>query len=688
MSVQKGNYIYSRICNDWKSTDSTKVIEKLGCTQYIEYRKWWGATERLYPSTYKWYIDIKDLGRFPSIVSAEQTIFQHSFFLSRNIDNGVGSGVEFYEFAQYEHSLQKACEVLTQYDVVFTIVEGDPFLNKPIDIPIQEECLPYDEPLSLLTHGEQKSLKLRDYQQECVRQMLSVNKGIIVAATGIGKTMIMCMYMKEFGGRYLIVVPSQKLVNQTMKTCKNILGIVFTVSNYNKRPYNLLDLQNIVIVALYQSSHKLKNIEGLNCIIFDECHNTVVLKGSNSNNVCEEKEEYSRFQQLLNYSCKKKFFFTATEKNIQSNREVISMDNEKVYGPVIFRYDLSRATSDGWLCDYLFHLVATKNKTVSCIKYIKRGYKTIIFCGKQKTVEQVYKELCVCLQDKHLPTTIDVYKLGEYDDIETVTNAFSDCIGQAVIVACRKITMGYDEPQVDTVIHCDLSTSSIMTHQRNGRAFRLHRDKVMATLVFLCDVSGSEREERLEQIRNLHRPVVYMKEIDKRFEERLEKERTKSSNEFSQIKVFVEGVFTNIEYKEIYNKCWEAVDGSEISYKKAKDIIKLSKPHPKSWADYIDLCYKDRRLYENPEEEYINVFEGRVVYLGLNHADYYTKEEYTRMFNTQQTTVINLSEICDRLHENDSKCPPTDLVIDMYNIYQLSDLISYSKKKRNCFFDR
>lgn len=667
--VTKGNYLYSRYCKSWRADNEANKRRKLGCTNWIEYRKWMCTTDLDNPNYYEGYIVFHDLGQFKSIRSAEQTIFQHPFFADKRIVDEDGSGTEFFDFPLYEQEiLQKMCEIVVQYDAKVELINGDPFPNK-IKKPIEE--IPDDLPLPSLTQSMEieavGTIEARPYQEKCLMKMLTVMAGIIVAATGIGKTVIMCLYMQKVGGKYLIIVPSKTLVNQTVKTCRKILGKSFTVYAYNRYSQRVLSKkENIVVVGLYQSSHKLVKLKGLECIIYDECHSTVVLNPPKDKN---GKLRLSMFQKLLRYDCKK-FFFTATEKNIVSESEdrPIDMTKEDIYGPVIFRYDLASAVKDGWLCDYLFHLVATDNKLNSCIKYVKSSSKTVIFCGKQKTVEEVYKKLC-----KELPTTIKVCKLGEPDDIQISTNLFSEYKGRAVLVACRKITMGYDEPQIDTIIHFDLSTSSIMTHQRNGRAFRLHKYKIMARLIFLCDISGND-DDRKKKIRQLHRPVAYLKEMDSRFENRLEKEKMKSRGEFKTIDVIVEGNFDVTESREVYDRCWRVVE-VKTTYSNAKDIIRLSKPRPNSWKAYLDLCNKDSRLFKNPEEEYEGQFEDRVEYLGLERSAYVSLQKYKNTFSMYNTDRLKLTDICTQLEKQDM-FPPVDLVIDMYGLNCLNDIIS------------
>ena len=85
--IEMDNYIYCRISKDWTCLDENKWIAKLGSTQHIEWRKWWGSTERFNPCWYKWFITFKHLGSFPCVKSAEYTVYKYPFFKQRNVNN-------------------------------------------------------------------------------------------------------------------------------------------------------------------------------------------------------------------------------------------------------------------------------------------------------------------------------------------------------------------------------------------------------------------------------------------------------------------------------------------------------------------------------------------------------------------------------------------------------------------------
>lgn len=132
--------------------------------------------------------------------------------------------------------------------------------------------------------------------------------------------------------------------------------------------------ERVLHISTYQSSNKEKygylNTH-YNCIIYDEVHYTVLLN----------KNDQSSFQYILkNGKSDKTFFFTATTKivkikpkistkslddiidgedefldedNEEDNREnIISMDNEKVYGKTLMHMRLDEAIEQKYLTDY------------------------------------------------------------------------------------------------------------------------------------------------------------------------------------------------------------------------------------------------------------------------------------------------------------------------------------------------
>lgn len=652
-------FLYARTCPGWVSEDKDHVIVKLGCTFNIEERKWQGSTERTHPSKYIYYIKIIDMGEFRqgSLKTIEATIFNYEYFARRRLNNGLGAGKEFFRFRHDENSLIKMKEVLLLHGVKFEVFTEDIFLHPPKKI--REECIA-DEPGLSPKFTVSTVQTERKYQHEAVTAMKRVAKGIIIVATGGGKTVIYCLYIRDVPGVYLIVVPSLGLVNQIYNSCRQLCPD-YTVYRFGQDRIDELGHRDIII-GTYQSSHHLIRIKGIDCIIFDECHSTVVL-----NPHTKDDKELSRFQRLLGYNCQRKFFFTATAKNITGQGE-ISMDNEDYYGPILYNYSLERGINEGYLCDYQFDLVATKNKTESVANYVRLRRKTVIFCSTLDKVKRVYNRL------EKLLNNCEIYHLGDSDsrDDDRVLRRFGRTEKPAALVVCKKANLGYDEPAIDTVIHYDISTSSIMTLQRNGRAVRLHQDKIMAKMVFLCRIGESDEQTR-DNIAKLHLSIQFMKKIDSRIADRMAACR---SGEEGFVNIRIDGDDMKAEEaKRIYDRCWRLMTDNTIPFRQAKELIARSSIKPNSKLSYQLLREDiDLRLPENPPEAYINDFVDWVDYLGLNRANYVSLDEYKNRFNSLYKPGIVPTDICDKLGQQ-SRFPPTDMVLDVYKLNDLSTLI-------------
>ena len=70
-----------------------------------------------------------------------------------------------------------------------------------------------------------KNVKLRDYQEECVKEMCRVGRGLIQVATSGGKTIITSALLANLGVNSLVIVPTKELLKQTSGELSKFLGI-------------------------------------------------------------------------------------------------------------------------------------------------------------------------------------------------------------------------------------------------------------------------------------------------------------------------------------------------------------------------------------------------------------------------------------------------------------------------------
>lgn len=150
-----------------------------------------------------------------------------------------------------------------------------PFLEKwGYDIELHDERLPLPLVQGRLHENwfegkSQVPIVVRPYQVEAVNAALDAGSGVILAATGSGKT-IMCAALVDVMGqnnlRSLIIVPSGDLVEQTSNTLK-LCSVDHGVYSGAKK-----DLEHQHVVATWQSlQNKPEILETFQTVVVDEC---------------------------------------------------------------------------------------------------------------------------------------------------------------------------------------------------------------------------------------------------------------------------------------------------------------------------------------------------------------------------------------------------------------------------------
>lgn len=652
--MSKKDCIYSISSDSWKYTDERiredEIIVKLGCTSEIERRKWDYITYLPHKPKYDFWVEILSYGDFEgkSLEYVEKSIFKYPYFKNRNYYYEAGS--EFFKVPKEENYKDKICQILLSKNVVFKVKEEDIFNNRPY-----QEVEEGEEPNIKYKCTFSEKFELRHYQKSIVNEMKANSKGTFILPTGIGKTITYLSYIKDVPQRYLIVVPSKCLINQTYKECKKFLPINIKSYIYkNEEKYN-----HSVTISTYQSSHKTYE-KDWDCIIFDECHNTVT-------NICRNtEEEVSRFQKLLKNPSREKFFFTATTKLVRFDdsyrEEKISMDNEKVYGKVLYEYKLDEAIKEGFLIDYRFRIEISGDKNNKLLFLIRDYSKIMIFCSTKKKMRKVYKYLIENVSDEEKQC---IFKLDDNDDTNTIAKKFKDCSTLSILVCCKKAMIGYDEPKIDCVIHYDISSSCIETIQKNGRSLRIHKEKIMATIIFMVKDSSDE-EKRKRRIKLLHNIVSVYKFYDKRMKDSIKKSCSYSEDVYKKIEINMDNNESADDKSMLYNRYWNEIISDRITYVDAKNIISQSDLCVESKKDYENLLKKENRLPENPEE-YFDQFSGWVDYLSLDKSKYYDLEqnrqktkELFKNGNVKYNKIL-LSETVSKLCHLDNKFPCFDM---------------------------
>lgn len=221
-----------------------------------------------------------------------------------------------------------------------------------------------------------------DYQNKIIENIKKYftnnNNGRLYLPCGTGKTFIGFWTFKNVlkYNSVFIVVPSLYLLSETYESWQTELQFyddkfhfILIGSDMERKEQGYLNefkpstdineikkqlniSNNIIAITTYQSSKLLldscKELQfKFDLGIFDEAHRSVGEANKQFTHILSDKYNI----------CKKKLFMTATEKifdySIKENEEkILSMDNEKIYGKVIYIKSLRQAIEDGALVDY------------------------------------------------------------------------------------------------------------------------------------------------------------------------------------------------------------------------------------------------------------------------------------------------------------------------------------------------
>ena len=416
---------------------------------------------------------------------------------------------------------------------------------------------------------EPKKLEPRKHQRLAIDNALlhfkDSSRGKLIHPCSAGKTLTAYWIAKEIKAKSILVaVPSLSLVNQTLEewanrfiadnlsaswicvcsdeTVKNIslddaeidapdLGVeVFTDQKIISEWLSKETSDIKVVFSTYQSGIALAEATRNSSFTFDlavmdEAHKTVGQKGS-------------LFTHLLsddNINISKRLFMTATERRFKGDsEEILSMDQEDVYGQTIHLYTFKEAIDDGILSDYK---IATMNVTEQEIKSLIENNFYIKPSGKhwRKEIESQMLAAVVALRKSYKKYGFS-HALSYHSSLARATSfqeaqilygksflqmdslhtfhvqgdtpaglrnkIFKDFINAptGLITNVRCLTEGVNIPKIDGILFADPKKSKVDIVQAVGRALRPHKSKKMSYII--VPVLIDESTDDLESIKN------------------------------------------------------------------------------------------------------------------------------------------------------------------------------------------
>lgn len=469
--LNKGNFIYSVSEKRHKLSRRDK-IEKVGSTNDLAGRLYeHNRSSGVYiPYEYNYCFKIIDLCERTLKELEENEI--HLVLGRRKTD--AGAGKEFFFIKKFKPSYQLIRDYLDCKNIPYK------FYHRP-DIKPKAR-----KPSPLAPQDKVKSITLRDHQLEAHSLMDDNVRYTFIFPAGTGKGFTFESYIQKNPGKYLILVPNRILVKQT---CKRLAENGVRVFSYRN---DIPAEDELVIVSTYHSSTKFKDID-FDTIHYDEAHRTVI----------STKNELSAFQCMIKCcKAKKQFFWTATPKFLTATEEIISMDNKGYFGDK-YELALDEAIEKEYICDYIVRINSKENIEKKLINIftdrLTRPWKAIIFFNTMDEADQVRD-----LLEKKL-TKYKVFSYHSNSKNHKTLEIFKEK-RRCVLCVCGMMSLGYDQPDVDTIIHYSTTTSPILHTQRNGRGQRISQSKQCNSIYYFV-----RKSEEISTI------ISQLSEQDKRF---------------------------------------------------------------------------------------------------------------------------------------------------------------------------
>jgi len=454
----------------------------------------------------------------------------------------------------------------------------------------------------IVTAGGRSKIAERYYQVEAVQACCSAlydgGRGQLISACGTGKT-VMCQRIAELlcpaGGVVVITCPSIALILQTLRewgltnnthaalavcidetaadcavTVDDLPASVTTdpdeIASWLRRP-------TAATIRLIVSTHQSVHVVGealrragkvTDLLIVDEAHRSAGVADKHTALVHHDRHLAAR----------RRLYTTATQKVIgdrdgeDSSRTKAGMENEEIFGPVLYRYTVAQAIADDYLDDYrivvmgatrreiLDHLATLPRDAVASIDSptglhtamvqtviaraaVQFGLRRILtFCNRvnesaefARTISRTLKALPADLRPgqplyaAHIDGTMTLAAREKV--LGKLVSPPGD--GWAVVSNCRCLAEGVDVPSVDAVAFTTPKQSTTEIIQIVGRALRRYPEgSGMATIIvpiLLPDEPGEVDEADLGDYKLLWQVLRALRAHDTVLGEALDRHR-------------------------------------------------------------------------------------------------------------------------------------------------------------------
>jgi len=202
---------------------------------------------------------------------------------------------------------------------------------------------PQEDEKSFYFNRLKKSLPLRPYQEEAMAALAKHPRGVIEAATGTGKSLLIEELIHRKGLRTLLITPSSNILNIFEEKLIAMFGRRYVgLITGNKK-----NLDKPITISTYQSLPKIPKewFGNLQMIITDEAHHSA------ANTLYD-----------LNINCFKNVYYRYGFSATFFRNDSSQLSLQGVLSDVIYEYKYKQAIKDGYLCPVRFVVFDNNNE--------------------------------------------------------------------------------------------------------------------------------------------------------------------------------------------------------------------------------------------------------------------------------------------------------------------------------------
>ncbi len=315
-------------------------------------------------------------------------------------------------------------------------------------------------------------------QIEAARAAKCAGRGIVVAPTGVGKSLICTLIIQELNVRTLVIVPSLELKRQLTESLQAAFGTVAVGKGKTIYVENIDSVKEADVYGRYDA------------VIIDEFHHSGA-------------KTYRKLNKKALSSTYYKIGLTATPFRSQDNEKLLL---ESVLAEVIYRIEYQEAVAAGYIVPleaYYIEIPATIPKDTYNSTSWASVYSALIVNNDSRN--QIIANLLLRLNANNISTLCLVKEIKHGESISTLSNCFfangesedtphliklfNKSRLSVLIGTTGVLGEGVDTKPCEYVVIAGLGKSKNSIMQQVGRSFRRYLGKEAAKVILILDRS-------------------------------------------------------------------------------------------------------------------------------------------------------------------------------------------------------